>query len=79
MKSRIEKLVTDYKLNVESQTGSLLLEPHNRTLEVSISLGNNEGYYVTVNDYGHAYHLRTHSKEEALKILGVMLMLLPNK
>jgi len=79
MKNKINELIKDYKLDVEGMfIGNHSAPEHYKRFEISISLGTNEGYYVDIYHELTSYHLRTHSKDEALKILGVMLHLLPN-
>lgn len=73
MEKKINKLIKDYKLDVEGKTQNKT-ESEN---SIGIMTGSNEGYYVCITENNICYNLRTHSKDEALKILGVMLILLP--
>jgi len=74
MKERINKIIHDYKLDVESVHSSA---QENAVFQAAISTGTNEGYYVTVSGGIESHSMRTHSRDEALKILGCMLILLP--
>lgn len=76
MKNYIEELIRCYKLDVQAMSESVL--SRETKFEISIDLGSNEGYYVNISKGCDAYHLRMHSKDEAVKTLGVMLCLLPN-
>jgi hypothetical protein len=78
LKKRIEEIIKSYKLEVEAITKGCLKEEFAVNFEITISTGSNEGYYVSITEGCIVYHLRMHSKNEALKILGCMLILLPN-
>lgn len=45
---------------------------------VSLETGSNEGYYVTVYHDVASISCRYHSRDEAVKALGVLLTLVPN-
>jgi hypothetical protein len=76
MDKRIRDIIKSYKLDVEAITSNKA--ECNVNCKIAIETGNNEGYYVTVTSDNITYNLRTHNKNEALKILGCMLILLPN-
>jgi hypothetical protein len=78
MKKQIEQIIKDYRLQIENISIGALKPEFYVNFEISISTGSNEGYYVSIAKYCDIYHLRTHDKNEALKILGCMLILLPN-
>ena len=78
MRKKIEEIIKAYNLSVEAITEGVLRMEFSTRFEISIDLGSNEGYYVNITEGCEAYHLRLHDKNEALKTLGCMLILLPN-
>lgn len=78
MENKINELIKAYKLDANGMFTTEGLNKYHTKLEVSISLGSNEGYYVSITEGFTTYHLRFHSRDEALKTLGTMLTLIPD-
>ena len=72
--NEIKRLVSDYKIDVESIQG---VEEDNKRFGVEIMKGSNEGYYVVARTFTESYYLRFHDYNEAAKCMGVMMILIP--
>lgn len=74
MLDKVKNLIKEYGLDVSTVFES---QSHlNNNLSVGIEEGSNEGYYVVVKLCYTEINIRVHDKDEALKTLGVMLILL---
>ena len=73
---KVNQVIKDYKLQID---GLLIHESNfNSNTKITIETGNNEGYYVTYTEEKISVGLRIHSKDEALKAMGCLLILMPN-
>jgi len=76
MENKIKLIIIEHKLDVAAITSCKNKESIG--FRIAIATGNTEGYYVSITTDDMQYFLRIHDSAEALKALGVMLLLFPN-
>ena len=72
----IEGIIKGYKLDISTVVEKE--ESGDEPFSITFVLGSNEGYFVAVTSGKISYYMRVHDKSEALKVLGCMLILVPN-